>query len=55
MYGHMGLGVWGYPLVEVRETEEGEESKTKKHANDKPHLRSTKKLQDMIFMQRTAT
>jgi hypothetical protein len=21
MYGHMGLGMWGYPLVEVKETE----------------------------------
>jgi hypothetical protein len=24
MYGHMGLGVWGYPLVEVRETEKND-------------------------------
>jgi hypothetical protein len=44
MYGHMGLGV-GYPLVEVRETEkEITQSKTEKHANDKPHLRSTQEV-----------
>jgi hypothetical protein len=47
---------WGYPLVEVRETEkEMIQSKTKKHANDKPHLRSTQEVTGMIFMQRTAT
>jgi hypothetical protein len=44
MYGHMGLGVWGYPLVEVRETEKEIQSKTEKHANDKPHLRSTQEV-----------
>jgi hypothetical protein len=43
MYGHMGLGVWGYPLVEVRETEK-EITQNKKHANDKPHLRSTQEV-----------
>jgi hypothetical protein len=45
MYGHMGLGVWGYPLVEVRETEKRNDTKkTEKHANDKPHLRSTQEV-----------
>jgi hypothetical protein len=36
MYGHMGLGVWGYPLVEVRETEkEMIQRKRKKHTNNR--------------------
>jgi uncharacterized protein YrrD len=43
MYGHMGLGMWGYPLVEVRE-KELKRKKTEEHTNDKPHLRSTKEV-----------
>jgi sporulation protein YlmC with PRC-barrel domain len=42
MYGHMSM--WGYPLVEVRETENDTKVKRKKHANDKPHLRSTQEV-----------
>jgi hypothetical protein len=36
--------MWGYPLVEVRETENDTKVKRKKHANDKPHLRSTQEV-----------
>jgi uncharacterized protein YrrD len=43
--GQMGLGMWGYPLVEVRETDkELMQSKTEAQSNDKPHLRSTKEV-----------
>jgi len=45
MFEPMGLGMWGYPLVEVRETEkEMIKRKTEKHTNDKPHLRSTQEV-----------
>jgi sporulation protein YlmC with PRC-barrel domain len=43
MYGHMGLGMWGYPLVEVRE-KDVIQRKTEEHTNDKPHLRSTQEV-----------
>jgi hypothetical protein len=49
------LGV-GYPLVEVRETEkEITQSKTESMLMTNRIYEAHKKLQDMIFMQRTAT
>jgi hypothetical protein len=52
MYGHMGLGVWGYPLVEVRETEkEITQVKRKSMLMTNRIYEAHKKLQDMIFMQ----
>jgi len=40
MYGHMGLGMWGYPAVE-ESAEEKKMNQMKGHASDNPHLRST--------------
>ena len=45
MYGRMGLGMWGYPIVEVRETEkETMEKGTTEDTIDKPYLRSTQEV-----------
>ncbi len=44
MYGHMGLGIWGYPLVEVRATDEEVEQIQEKQIDENPHLRSTSEV-----------
>jgi hypothetical protein len=44
MYGHMGLGVWGYPLVEVRETEKEITQVKRKSMLMTNHLRSTQEV-----------
>ena len=45
IYGHLGLGMWGYPLIEVREPEkEIKKIKAKEHTVDNPYLRSTKEV-----------
>jgi len=45
MYGQMGLGKWGYPIVERRETEtEIKKTKATEHSDDNPHLRSIQEV-----------
>jgi len=42
MYGHWGLGMWGYPAVdETREEQEIQRIKATEHTNENQHLRST--------------
>ena len=44
MYGHMGMGIWGYPLVEVKATKEELEKIKNTEVNENPHLRSTQEV-----------
>jgi len=45
MYGQMGLGMWGYPIDEIRATEaEIEKTKAIEHSDDNPHLRSIQEV-----------